>query len=69
MFCHPSGGAQFSLHSFLEMYTELVAMRKACGEAHMKAILAIGELATLNNVWKAGMVSMMAGKETIKVGQ
>ena len=38
-------------------------MKEACGEsAHMKVILATGELGSLVNVYKASMVSMMAGK-------
>ena len=36
-------------------------MHEACGEAHMKTILATGELGNLNNVYKASMVCMMAG--------
>ena len=41
-------------------------MREACGEAHMKAILAIGELGSMNNVYKASLVAMMAGSDFIK---
>ena len=36
-------------------------MKAACGTAHMKAILATGELGSLKNVYKASMVCMMAG--------
>lgn len=50
----------------LELYNELVEMRKACGEAHMKSILAVGELGTLTNVYKASLVAMMAGSDFIK---
>lgn len=49
-----------------ELYNELVEMRKACGEAHMKSILAVGELGTLTNVYKASLVAMMAGSDFIK---
>ena len=49
-----------------ELYDELRAMREACGEAHMKAILATGDLATLRNVYKASLVAMMAGADFIK---
>nr|CAG4641828.1 EOG090X08W6 [Eurycercus lamellatus] len=49
-----------------EVYNELVEMRKACGESHMKSILAVGELATLTNVYKASLVAMMAGSDFIK---
>ncbi len=34
------------------MFREVVAMKEACGDAHMKAILAIGELGTMENVYK-----------------
>jgi deoxyribose-phosphate aldolase len=48
------------------LYEEIRAMRDACGEAHMKAILATGELGTLWNVAKASKVAMMAGADFIK---
>lgn len=48
------------------LYNEVQAFRKACGEAHMKAILATGELGTLRNVAKASWVCMMAGADFIK---
>jgi deoxyribose-phosphate aldolase len=48
------------------LYDEVRQMREACGEAHLKAILATGELKTLTNVYKASMVAMMAGADFIK---
>jgi deoxyribose-phosphate aldolase len=48
------------------LYDETVAYREACGDAHLKTILATGELATLRNVAKASMVCMMAGADFIK---
>jgi deoxyribose-phosphate aldolase len=48
------------------LYDEIAAMREACGPAHMKAILATGELQTLGNVAKASMVAMQAGADFIK---
>lgn len=48
------------------LYEEVKEMRQACGEAHMKAILATGELGTLWNVAKASKVAMMAGSDFIK---
>lgn len=48
------------------LYDEVKSFRKACGEAHMKTILATGELATLSNVAKASWVCMMAGADFIK---
>lgn len=49
------------------LYEETVAMRAACGDAKLKSILAIGELSTMDNVYKASLVCMMAGSDTIKV--
>ena len=48
------------------LYDEISAMRAACGPAHMKAILATGDLKTLRNVYKASMVAMQAGADFIK---
>jgi len=48
------------------LYDEVRAMREACGPAHLKAILATGDLKTLRNVHKASMVAMMAGADFIK---
>ena len=48
------------------LYDEISAMRQACGGAHMKAILATGELKTFRNVYKASMVAMQAGADFIK---
>jgi deoxyribose-phosphate aldolase len=48
------------------LYDEMVAYRQACGDAHVKAILATGELVTLDNVAKASWVCMMAGADFIK---
>jgi deoxyribose-phosphate aldolase len=48
------------------LYEEVRAFREACGNAHLKAILATGELATLTNVARASVVAMMAGADFIK---
>lgn len=48
------------------LYDEVAAMREASGGAHMKAILATGDLKTLRNVYKASMVAMQAGADFIK---
>jgi len=48
------------------VYDEVKAMREACGDAHMKTILAVGELGSMNNVYKASLVCMMAGADFIK---
>ncbi|MDB4887065.1 MAG: deoxyribose-phosphate aldolase [Gemmatimonadetes bacterium] len=48
------------------LYDEVRMFREACGDAHMKSILATGELATLGNVARASMIAMMAGSDFIK---
>lgn len=48
------------------LHDEISAMREACGKAHMKAILATGDLQTLRNVYAASMVAMQAGADFIK---
>ncbi len=48
------------------LYDEIAAMREACGDVHMKAILATGDLNTLTNVYRASMVAMQAGSDFIK---
>lgn len=48
------------------IYDEVKAYREACGDAHIKTILATGELGTLTNVAKASWVCMMAGADFIK---
>ena len=48
------------------LFDEVRRFREACGEAHMKAILSTGELATLGNVARASMVAMQAGADFIK---
>jgi deoxyribose-phosphate aldolase len=48
------------------LYDEVRRFREACGDAHMKAILATGELATLGNVARASVVAMQAGADFIK---
>jgi deoxyribose-phosphate aldolase len=48
------------------LYDEMAQMREACGEAHVKAILATGELGTLRNVARASLICMMAGADFIK---
>ena len=48
------------------LFDEMQAFREACGDAHVKAILATGELGTLRNVARASLVCMMAGSDFIK---
>lgn len=48
------------------LYEEVRAFREACGEAHLKTILATGELGSLRNVARASWTCMMAGADFIK---
>jgi deoxyribose-phosphate aldolase len=48
------------------LYDEVRAFREACGPAHLKTILATGELGTLRNIARASRVAMMAGADFIK---
>ena len=48
------------------LYDEIAAMREACGKARMKAILATGDLKSLENVARASHVAMQAGSDWIK---
>ena len=48
------------------LYDEVREYRAACGDAHLKTILATGELGTLRNVARASWVCMMAGADFIK---
>jgi deoxyribose-phosphate aldolase len=49
------------------LYDEVRQFRETCGEAaHMKTILATGDLGTLKQVYQASLVAMMAGSDFIK---
>lgn len=48
------------------LYDEVRAFKEACGDAHLKSIIATGELGTLRNVARASLVCMMAGSDFIK---
>jgi deoxyribose-phosphate aldolase len=52
--------------NFQALYDEVRAFREACGAAHMKTIIATGELGTLRNVRAASLVCLMAGADFIK---
>ncbi|HEY3007322.1 MAG TPA: deoxyribose-phosphate aldolase [Micromonosporaceae bacterium] len=51
---------------FREVYDEIVAIKAACGDAHLKVILETGELATYDNVRRASWLAMLAGGDFIK---
>ncbi|WP_173057865.1 deoxyribose-phosphate aldolase [Phytohabitans houttuyneae] len=51
---------------YQEVYDEIVAVKDACGDAHLKVILETGELATYDNVRRASWLAMLAGGDFIK---
>jgi deoxyribose-phosphate aldolase len=51
---------------YLDVFEEIVAVRGACGDAHLKVILETGELATYDNVRRATWLAMLAGADFIK---
>jgi len=48
------------------VFDEIVAVKEACGDAHLKVILETGELRTLDNVRRASWLAMLAGADFIK---
>ena len=48
------------------VFDEIVAVKQACGTAHLKVILETGELRTLDNVRRASWLAMLAGADFIK---
>ncbi len=51
---------------YLAAFEEIVAVKEACGDAHLKVILETGELATYDNVRRASWLAMLAGADFIK---
>jgi deoxyribose-phosphate aldolase len=48
------------------VYDEIMAVKEACGETHLKVILETGELETYDNVRRASVLAMAAGADFIK---
>src|SRR5881398_2650078 len=51
---------------YAKVYDEIVRVKEACGDAHLKAILETGELGTYDNVRRASLLAMAAGADFIK---
>ncbi|MGY1832686.1 deoxyribose-phosphate aldolase [Geodermatophilus sp. SYSU D01180] len=51
---------------YLEVFEEVVAVKEACGDAHLKVILETGELVTYDNARRASWLAMLAGADFIK---
>jgi deoxyribose-phosphate aldolase len=48
------------------VFDEIMAIKEACGDAHLKVILETGELGTLDRVRRASVLAMHAGADFIK---
>jgi deoxyribose-phosphate aldolase len=51
---------------YAKVYDEIVQVKDACGDAHLKVILETGELGTYDNVRRASLLAMAAGADFIK---
>ncbi len=51
---------------YAAVFEEIVAIKEACGETHLKVILETGELETYDNVRRASVLAMAAGADFIK---
>jgi deoxyribose-phosphate aldolase len=51
---------------YLQVFDEIVAVKQACGAAHLKVILETGELVTLDSVRRASWLALLAGGDFIK---
>lgn len=49
-----------------DCYDAIAAARQACGSAHLKTILEVGELGSFDAVRRASMLAMAAGSDVIK---
>ena len=51
---------------YATVFDEIVEVKDACGEAHLKVILETGELGTFDQVRRASVLAMAAGADFIK---
>jgi len=51
---------------YAQVYEEVVQVKEACGDAHLKVILEVSELGTYDNVRRASLLAMAAGADFIK---
>ncbi len=58
--------AAFLSGRYARVYDEIVRVKEACGEAHLKVILETGELGTYDNVRRASLLAMAAGADFVK---
>ena len=58
--------AAFLEGDYRHVFDEIVAIKEACANAHLKVILETGELETYDNVRRASVLAMAAGADFIK---
>ena len=51
---------------YAKVYDEVVRVKEACGEAHLKVILETGELGTYDNVRRATLLAIAGGADFVK---
>jgi len=51
---------------YAKVYDEIVQVKEACGEAHLKVILETGELGTYDNVRRAALLAIAGGADFVK---
>jgi deoxyribose-phosphate aldolase len=51
---------------YAKVYDEIVRVKEACGDAHLKVILEVGELGTYDNVRRASLLAIAAGADFVK---
>src|SRR5919201_6035207 len=51
---------------YARVYDEIVKVKEACGEAHLKVILEVAELGTYDNVRRASLLAMAGGANFVK---
>jgi deoxyribose-phosphate aldolase len=56
----------FLAGEYQRVFDEIVAVKEACGQAHLKVILETGELGTLDRVRRASVLAINAGADFIK---
>jgi deoxyribose-phosphate aldolase len=56
----------FLAGDYQTVFEEIVAVKEACGDAHLKVILETGELETYDNARRASVLAMAAGADFIK---
>ncbi|HNP63264.1 MAG TPA: deoxyribose-phosphate aldolase [Woeseiaceae bacterium] len=57
---------KFLAGDYRYVFDEIIAVKEACGDAHLKVILETGELGTLDRVRRASVLAMHAGADFIK---